>query len=259
MTHFDDLRIIRTEDGSTTLFDPRLQVHYRSTQGARLESMHVFLAGTRLAERQFPWQLLELGFGTGRNFLETAMFFFQHADSSQAKLLYHSIDFRLISGDLFRSLYREEKEYSPQLVDWVASLLDEQRLEPMTSCFPFDPRLQLTLYPQHWRDVILPEDWCAHAFFHDPFAPDANPESWTTDYFRWAYRTLCSDGILATYSASTAIRMAMTEAGFFLAKRRGAGRKREMTLAALQTQPLAPFKLLKRDYYLKRLERLSKG
>ena len=60
-----------TEDGSTTLYDSQLDVHYRSTHGAKTESMTVFIHGTRLPQRQRPWTVLELGFGSAVNFMQT--------------------------------------------------------------------------------------------------------------------------------------------------------------------------------------------
>jgi len=66
-------KIILTEDGSKTLFNETIGEHYHSTRGALQESKHVFLqAGLVHATTLFPQQeisILEVGFGTGLNFL----------------------------------------------------------------------------------------------------------------------------------------------------------------------------------------------
>ena len=61
-------RIIeRTDDGSATLFVPKLNEHYHSTKGARTESQHIFIdMGLKASPAATP-RVLEIGFGTGLN------------------------------------------------------------------------------------------------------------------------------------------------------------------------------------------------
>ena len=77
------------------------------------------------------------------------------------------------------------------------------------------------------------------AYYHDPFAPDANPDCWTTDCFVWAKALMKPDAILATYGASSAARRAMRDAGLFVASLPGAPGKREMTIASPHREQLA--------------------
>ena len=59
--------LIKTEDGSDTLFIRELGEHYHSTHGAVQESMHVFIeAGLRKCD-QPALTVFEVGFGTGLN------------------------------------------------------------------------------------------------------------------------------------------------------------------------------------------------
>ena len=67
-----------TSDGSKTLFNEEVGEHYHSRHGALQESRHVFLnTGMRyFLERsgQKNVKILEVGFGTGLNFLLSADF-----------------------------------------------------------------------------------------------------------------------------------------------------------------------------------------
>jgi tRNA U34 5-methylaminomethyl-2-thiouridine-forming methyltransferase MnmC len=68
-----NLSIVTTGDGSKTIFNAEVGENYHSKHGALQESQHVFLnaglryflAGTESAEVS----VLEVGFGTGLNFL----------------------------------------------------------------------------------------------------------------------------------------------------------------------------------------------
>jgi len=71
------LKIVKTTDGSNTIYNPQVGEHYHSTHGALQESRHVFInAGLLyfLAQVQEAPEIsiLEVGFGTGLNFLLSA-------------------------------------------------------------------------------------------------------------------------------------------------------------------------------------------
>ena len=60
--------LLKTADGSHTLFVPALDEHYHSINGALTESKHVFIEnGLRLFDEKETISILEIGFGTGLN------------------------------------------------------------------------------------------------------------------------------------------------------------------------------------------------
>ncbi|MEO6631806.1 MAG: tRNA (5-methylaminomethyl-2-thiouridylate)-methyltransferase, partial [Mucilaginibacter sp.] len=75
-----ELRIVPTADGSNTIYNPQVGENYHSTHGALQESRHVFLNSglqyflNRSADPLPVLSILEVGFGTGLNFLLTADF-----------------------------------------------------------------------------------------------------------------------------------------------------------------------------------------
>ena len=81
------LTLFRTLDGSFTLLNEAQHVYYHSFYGAVGESKHVFLESTRIKQLQPPWHVLELGFGTGLNFLLTADAFLMTLAAHQAETL----------------------------------------------------------------------------------------------------------------------------------------------------------------------------
>ena len=87
------------------------------------------------------------------------------------------------------------------------------------------------LLPQRWQDSSLPRH-AYQALYHDPFGPAVAPECWSVECFQWAAERLADDGVLATYGASSAARLAMKEAGLLVGVLPGAPGKREMTVAA---------------------------
>ena len=68
--------------------------------------------------------------------------------------------------------------------------------------------------------------------FYDMFSSKTHGDEWTTDAFAKLFAA-CHDHAteLFTYSTSTAVRVALLAAGFFVAKGRGTGVKIETTIA----------------------------
>lgn len=69
--------------------------------------------------------------------------------------------------------------------------------------------------------------------FYDPFSPKVNTEMWTVNIFRIVKRLMKDDGILATYSASLAVRKGLIEAGFRIGLVEPVGRKSYSTVATV--------------------------
>src|SRR5687768_11279218 len=82
------MKIIRTADGSCTLYRQDLDETYHSIHGALAESMHVYIENglARLALEK-DVHILEIGFGTGLNALLTM----EHAAEGQ-NIYYNSIE-----------------------------------------------------------------------------------------------------------------------------------------------------------------------
>src|SRR5215212_7924378 len=75
------LKIIKTEDGSSSLYHEELNETYHSTRGALAESQHIYInAGLKylLSKGEKKIHLFEMGFGTGLNAILTYKEWLQH-------------------------------------------------------------------------------------------------------------------------------------------------------------------------------------
>jgi queuine tRNA-ribosyltransferase len=82
--------------------------------------------------------------------------------------------------------------------------------------------------------------------FYDPFSSKADPALWTREIFARIFkRCLPKSAELYTYSCSTAVRVALLTAGFFVAEGVGTGPKSDTTIAFTRLKgagdhPLSP-------------------
>lgn len=222
-----------TKDGSTTLYDSQLDVHYRSTHGAKTESLTVFINGTQLLQRQSPWTVLELGFGSAVNFLQTVEALTNHTHKQTGHLTYHAVEYAPVQGSDLAHLPGDAGQLARQAIDALhhtPTVQLETRIGQLS--------IELTLHRCAWHQFDQPK-LKANAIYHDPFGPKTNPAGWTTEAFEIAAKHLDTDGVLATYSAAGHVRRAMRDAQLFCATSPGPGFKREITFAAHNREALA--------------------
>ena len=214
-----------TTDGSTTLYDTELEVHYRSTHGAHTEVNHVFIEGSRILEHQdHELHVLEFGFGGATSFMELASALLEQPQGRT--LHYHTVEKYPVDPELLTHL-------SGPVGQLVKDVLTQSReaQAPDVITLSHGP-ITLSLYLGQWEEALLPKDLKAHAIFHDPFGPAKNPEGWSTKVFTKEREHLHPKGRIATYGAASKTRKAMCEANLQIASLPGPGRKREITVAA---------------------------
>jgi tRNA U34 5-methylaminomethyl-2-thiouridine-forming methyltransferase MnmC len=229
----DHLALVVTDDGSATLFDERRGETFHSESGAAAESRCVFLENSGVAERlqkQLPTAVLEIGLGTGLNFLLTA----EVARQYRTPLVYTAVDNRWINRETLQQLRFEQFiSDSILLASWLR--FSENLPPPMNSRlgaeFEF-AELRFDLGDALELQFTGPFD----AIYHDAFSPASSPELWSPQFLRRLYDELRPDGNLVTYCVKRQVREAMQEAGFFVAKAAGpVGGKREVLVATKRT------------------------
>jgi tRNA U34 5-methylaminomethyl-2-thiouridine-forming methyltransferase MnmC len=195
---------------------------YFSLQGGLEETRHVFLAGNGLPARFRPgFSILELGFGTGLNFLVTLR---AHRDAvSPGPLRFTSTEaFPLSPPDRARAL-AAFPELAPEAAELQAAL-------GQPGPWSFGP-VTLHILEGDARQTLPGWNGTADAAFLDGFAPAKNPEMWEPALLRTVAARLAPGGTLATYSAAGHVRRALTDAGLVVERRPGFGTKRHMTVA----------------------------
>lgn len=225
-----------TADGSYTLYSPVYRQSFHSERGALSEARHVFLEGATVAERlaQGPLALLEVGLGSGLNFLLTA----DLALACGGLLDYLALERELPPTWLLEQLDYRAHLAHPALFDAYLDFCASLPKAPALGCYrtQLADGVQLTLLlGEASGQPLLPQS--ADVIYQDAFSPNANPELWSETFLAKLVAALKPGGVLVSYTVSGAVRRRLARLGLAVRKRPGPpGGKREV-LAALK--PLA--------------------
>lgn len=217
--------IIKTADGSSTIFLPEWNEHYHSKHGALQEAQHVFIKTGlhHFLEKKSPESLsiLEIGFGTGLNALIT----YFEAQKTGVNINYTGVEAYPVSSEELKALdYAEvvpEKHTSE-----VFNKLHETEWGKKESISSF---FSLQKEQMFFSDIRAENAY--DLIFFDAFGPRVQPDLWTEKLFSLMYRALDNGGVLVTYSAKGSVRRAMQAVGFLVERLPGPPGKREMLRA----------------------------
>ena len=213
--------ILKTTDGSYTLYVPDLDETYHSTNGALQESQHVFIeAGLKFSGLK-KLTVLEVGFGTGLNALTT----FKEAEKSNLNIDFTSLEAYPLSWEEVSQLnytcLEGYQEYSIPFNEMHSSdWANFTTISPNFSLRKLNLKLQELTF-ENTFDII----------YFDAFAPQIQPELWTEEIFTLMYKALKNKGVLVTYSAKGSVKRALKSVGFELQSIPGPPGKREMSRA----------------------------
>ncbi len=213
-----------TADGSNTLFNEEIGEHYHSSHGALQESKHVFIeAGLKYGLEKFGTpeiDILEVGFGTGLNFLLS----FAHCDEVNKQLNYHSIEAFPLSVETLTSTgynqYVPQKTWESFISNYEQALVSEIELSP--NCRIEISHTTLQNFTTNKRFDVL---------YFDAFSVRHQPELWTNEMIAHACSFLKTGGIFVTYAITGNLKRAVKACGFTIEKLPGAPGKREMLRA----------------------------
>jgi len=217
--------IIKTADGSSTIFLPEWNEHYHSKHGAIQEAFHVFIKTGlhHFAEKFSPQQIsiLEIGFGTGLNTLITLL----EAKEMKVSIDYTGLEAYPVSVEELQAL-----DYSNHFPEEIAvgafQKIHKAAWEKKVAILPF---FELQKKQMFFKDIQAKEDF--DLIYFDAFGPRVQPELWTEEVFLNMYRALKMGGVLVTYSAKGSVRRAMQAVGFVVERLQGPPGKREMLRA----------------------------
>lgn len=228
-----ELKKTQTGDGSFTYYHPTVGEHYHSMHGALQESKHVFLeTGTRYYLSQHPekreLKILEVGFGTGLNFLITA----DYCNGIDLPMQYTGIEKYPLS--------QEELEQTGYAGFLQEPLLGETLYRQYAACIDHMQslsRLQaLEIRKTDVRDFQSETEF--DLIYFDAFAAVHQPEMWEKQTLNQVCRYLKPGGVLVTYAITGQLKRDLKALGFIVQKMPGAPGKREMLRAI---RPAAPF------------------
>ncbi|TWR27729.1 tRNA (5-methylaminomethyl-2-thiouridine)(34)-methyltransferase MnmD [Mucilaginibacter achroorhodeus] len=223
------LTIVTTADGSKTIHNAIVGENYHSKHGALQESQHVFLkSGLQHFLDKNPSgevSVLEVGFGTGLNFLLTA----DYCSEQNIKLRYTGIEAYPLTPDMIAETGYENfvapatwenfiSDY-PAALAAPSQLLENIELEIAVT--------QLTNFSSGKTfDVI----------YFDAFAAIHQPEMWTDEAIAHTFKFLKPGGVFVTYAITGNLKRSVKALGLKVEKAPGAPGKREMLRAVASVQ-----------------------
>ena len=219
-----NLHFVVTADGSKTIFNPSVGENYHSKHGALQESKHVFVkSGLHFFlenNNQTEVSVLEVGFGTGLNFLLSAEYCFD----KKAALNYTGIDTFPLSLEMIGSPeygdYVSERLYNSFLQNYQESLKAEMMINEYCRLRVVNCKLE-EFKSRKQFDVL----------YFDAFAAIHQPEMWTTQALEHCCKYLTPGGVFVTYAITGNLKRSMKSLGFDIEKAPGAPGKREMLRA----------------------------
>lgn len=216
-------RVVKTtEDGSKTLFINDLDEGYHSSHGALQEARHVFIKNGLHVIKNCEINILELGFGTGLNFLVTI-------DDELKNDLHHTIHYYGIekypvtSAEITALDYLQHFDSENIKEAYRKSYTSEWNTETEIS-----PNFFLTKFEKDFfqiKGLSLPP---INLVYFDCFGARVQPELWEKPLLEMVADKMCSGGLFTTYSSKGSVRRILQELGFEVEKKPGPPGKREM-------------------------------
>jgi len=218
------LEFVTTADGSKTIYNSEVGENYHSRNGALQESRHVFLnSGLKyfLGRKDIKEvSILEVGFGTGLNFLLSA----DYCTTNNIMLQYTGIEaYPLSSGFISQTGYGQyvsEAIWDSFLKQYPNSLKEFVEVNPDCKLRIADSKLS-DFNSEKQYDVI----------YFDAFASANQPEMWSEEAITHTIKFLKPGGVFVTYAITGNLKRALKSHGFKVEKALGAPGKREMLRA----------------------------
>ena len=216
--------LIKTADGSHSLYVKELDEHYHSIHGAVQESKHVFIeAGLKYIATQnnAAINILEIGLGTGLNALLTFI---------EAQKLNISVNYTAL----------EAFPLEPKLVSELnyCQCLGEEKLTDIFTLFhscDFDktihvsPLFNFCKIKNKLQDVRFDDTY--HLIYFDAFGPQVQSDLWTEEIFAELVKVVTPGGCLVTYCAKGEVKRTLKKVGLTVQSLPGPPHKREMVRA----------------------------
>jgi len=217
-----------TEDGYQTLYSKKYKQTYHSVHGVLQEAQQVFIDGCGIEQtlqKQAKISILEVGFGTGFNFLLSA----SRALENGKSLDYTALENDLLAVDILKSLNHHRLPHVRPIWEKMISGLEKVPVGGRLKIL-FKEKISLTLLLGDAAQSRLKAE-SFDALYLDAFSPGVNPELWQEEFFNKLYRALKPNGVLATYSSKGTVRRSLQSVGFDVLKRPGPAGKREIISA----------------------------
>lgn len=210
--------IIKTLDGSTTIYLDDWNESYHSRHGAIQEAKHVFIKNGLSVFENEPINILEIGLGTGLN----AFITFIEGNKKKQKIDYVGIEaYPVDINEILEMNYVRELE-----ADDFANIFQKMHESDWNRKIEITSDFTLTKRKQFFNEIDDQESF--DLIYFDAFGYRVQPELWSTEIFQKMYNSLKPNGVLVTYAARGVVKRSMISVGFTVEKLAGPPGKREM-------------------------------
>lgn len=232
----NSLELVKTNDGSSTIYHPLIGEHYHSHHGALQESKHVFLGSglqyflKKEAQNENivkEVSILEVGFGTGLNYLLTANFCFEN----KITLYYTGIERFPLSEKLINETGYQDfidgklaSNFYMKYPTILANNVKGEETKIIENNF-----LEIAILDA----IEFQSDKQFDVLYFDAFSAIHQPEMWTKELLAPICNFLKPGGVFITYAITGNLKRIMKSLGFQIEKVPGAPGKREMLRAML--------------------------
>lgn len=228
MTH----EVVRTRGGALAMRSLAVGEVMHPGVGPRAEAEQLYVRQSRLAERlaaaESELVLFDVGLGAGSNALAARAVAERATGGAKLEL----VSFERDLGALELALaHGPDFDLDGEPAEAARALL--------TRGWHETARTRWRLERGEVLETLAAQSRPADIVFWDPFSPRANPALWTVAAFAAARRAAGSAATLFTYSASTAVRLALLLAGWSVGVGDAIGAKAATTAAAVRVADLA--------------------
>jgi len=230
---------VKTADGTETFFNEEYQEAYHSTKaGAYTESLHKFINPTKvkdIAIKKNQIFILDVGYGLAYN---VAVCYTELLKvNKDIKINVISIEKDKKNFERIKKLNIPDKLKKAYEILNNGIFITERVGNNEYEIYQVeDKNLNLKVILGEGRKTIKDlntQNLKFDAVFYDAFSPKVNTEMWTVNLFKLIKRLMEDKAILATYSASLAVRKGLIEAGFKIGLVEPIGRRSYSTVATI--------------------------
>lgn len=213
--------VIKTADGSSTIYLPELDETYHSRHGAIQEAEHVFIKNGLENIASDNIHILEVGFGTGLNAFLTCLW----ANEKHIEINYTGLEAYPVSSEMAKECEYARNQSEENILKKL-HLIEWDRLTAITPYFNLKKKeVKLELYET--SDSF-------HIIYFDAFGKRAQPEMWNINMLQRCTKHLIKGGIFVTYSANGQLKRDLKALNLEVKSVPGPPGKREMVVATLK-------------------------
>ncbi len=222
--------IISVKSGARSLRCCATGETFHPVVGPMIEARILHVRQQRLLERaaaanpSAPFVIWDVGLGAAANAIAVLEAF--SAAASPRRIELHSFDSTLQPLE-FALQHARDLEYLEPYAEAAQALIATGRAELSES-------MEWRLHLGDFRELIAEAAFPApEAILYDPYSAKSNPGMWTLEHFQQVRARLGSEVpcMLTNYTRSTAVRVTLLLAGFFVGHGAGVGEKDQTTAA----------------------------